>query len=82
MYRLLGRDDVERMLAPWGCRYLGELFEGTERWLTGWDFEFILSREDGGYHEFMVLKAIEMSIEPTMPAGFEPKGCTGLHKPA
>lgn len=65
MYRLLSRDEVLALLAPYEGRFVREPFRGAELWRTRSGLELVLTPEyDGSYHEFMVLQAIELSIQP------------------
>jgi hypothetical protein len=68
MYRLLTRAEVAAMLSSYGARHLYDHEAGSEQWATSWGFEFCLTTEaDGLYHEFMVIEAERLSIQPTRP---------------
>lgn len=62
MYPLITRSEVERLLAPFGCVFLGEWCPGSERWVTDWGHELGLSPEidtEKLYCRFAIERAVE-----------------------
>lgn len=69
------RADLERKLRPYRCRLMEALSDGTELWLTGWNYPFTLNPETGlgepRYDSWQYQELIATVIARTMPTGFD-----------
>ena len=66
--RLYSRSEIEIRLAPYRCRCLKSLPDGSELWETGWGVPFVLLPEHGDrYDEWQYLQVLANIIGQTMP---------------
>jgi len=78
--RFFARVDVERLLAPYGCRVHEVLDDGTEVWVTGWDEYFTLCPEDPAgdgdarYDFWQMQRVMTAVIGATMPPDWRTNG--------
>jgi len=76
--RFYSKTELLKTLAPYKCRCIETLADGTEVWETGWGVHFTLTPEPPPYDDgdenrydwWQVNQLIAMIIGPTLPPGF------------
>jgi hypothetical protein len=73
--RLFTRAEIESRFAPYRCRLVRALPDGSELWETGWGEPFVMVPEQGDrYDEWQYRKALANVIGPTMPSNWHAGG--------